>query len=159
MYRISTCVSRQLASTPLLRPRLPSPSTSRSTSSLPPRPSTSQFSGAYPPICSSSPLPIPPRASVFAALRRTFSSTPSRGGIRPYYGRQSYRRGAPNWRTKFDDLPENYIVLGLIGMNVVVYGAWAYGGELRRKYRDPSWLMALTNNFTTSKRNLMEGRV
>ncbi|BGP40283.1 hypothetical protein JCM10450v2_004263 [Rhodotorula kratochvilovae] len=108
--------------------------------------------------------PPPLRPATFASARRSFSSSALLRGIRPYYGRggrgSSYgRRRDPNWRDRIDDLPSQYIVYGLIGLNISVYLAWSYGQQLAIRFKDASWLRFLQCNFTVSWHNISQGRV
>lgn len=52
-----------------------------------------------------------------------------------------------------------WVVGGLIALNLAVYAAWKYGFELARRFRDPSWLRFLQDNFTVSWHNFTQGRV
>ncbi|GAA5824716.1 hypothetical protein JCM3770_003079 [Rhodotorula araucariae] len=110
------------------------------------------------------PRPSPLTSSPIAHARRTFASSAFVRGIRPYYGRggrgSSYgRRRDPNWRDRIDDIPAQYIVYGLIALNVAVYLAWSYGQQLALRFRDASWVRFLQRNFTVSWHNISQGRV
>ncbi|GAA5937513.1 hypothetical protein JCM3775_001250 [Rhodotorula graminis] len=105
-----------------------------------------------------------PASAAPPSSQRTFSSSALLRGIRPYYGRggggSSYgRRRDPSWRDRIDAVPGQYLVYGLIAVNVGVYGAWQYGNELALRFRDASWLKFLQRNFTVSWQNITSGRV
>lgn len=154
------------AFTRALASRLLSPATPRSLPAhlrLPATPPL-HFSSNLPLRLHSSPtaLPLSPSTPLrdYFRSQRPFSSSTSRSGIRSYYGQQrGGGRGGSGWRRKIDGVPNEWILYGIIGTNVVVYGAWTYGGQLALKYRDPSWLRLLNDNFTSSLRNLKEGRM
>ncbi|TNY19717.1 hypothetical protein DMC30DRAFT_399699 [Rhodotorula diobovata] len=115
-------------------------------SAAPPRPAAVAFAGAG------------------AGSRRAFASSAVARGIRPYYGRggrgSSYgRRRDPNWRDRIDAVPGQYLVYGLIAINVGVYLAWSYGNALALRFRDASWVRFLQRNFTVSWQNISQGRV
>ncbi|KAH8830245.1 hypothetical protein DL96DRAFT_1813323 [Flagelloscypha sp. PMI_526] len=56
-------------------------------------------------------------------------------------------------------VPSNHLIYWIIGINVVVLGAWQWGDRLLRYERDPKLLKWMYQNFTSSWRNLLEGRI
>lgn len=102
---------------------------------------------------SSSPKPL--------AIRPTYYQDRARGSGSRYGGGGRGRGGDPfsTLRARFDRLPAMWVLGGVIGLNVAVFAAWNYGGEVYRKYRDPAWLLFLNKNFTVSWNNFSSGRV
>lgn len=114
----------------------------------------------------------PPPSPFVALARRAFSVSPTRIlAMRPSYytrggsGGNSYGRGSGNrgpWGTlkdRIDRLPAMWVLGAVCGLNVAVFGAWNYGAEVYSKFRDPSWMIFLRKNFTTSWANFSSGRV
>ena len=120
--------------------------------------------------------------------RRGFSWTSWRRGPRPYYGGRgpSYTGGrtqssysVSSLRQRIDRLPHNVILYAIIGersgtvnatrpqsahrinagLNVAVFLMWQYGYSVLQQFRDPSYLRFMTNNFTSSWRNIQSGRL
>ncbi|KAK4054555.1 hypothetical protein OIV83_001049 [Microbotryomycetes sp. JL201] len=110
-----------------------------------------------------------PSTSMYSLLTiRSFFTSSRLSGPRSYY----YNRGSggggtggrgsssySSFKHKIDRLPSNYILFGIIGLNVSVFLAWQYGKSLLVQFRDPAWLKFLTDNFTVSWRNIQNGRL
>lgn len=102
------------------------------------------------------------------AEQRSFSSSAIFSGPRSYYyGGSTTGSGSggggggrkSGWRAKFDALSPNVILYSLIALNGGVFLLWQYSTSVYQQFRDPSWLRWMTNNFTSSWRNLSSGRV
>ncbi|GAA6034065.1 hypothetical protein JCM8097_000674 [Rhodosporidiobolus ruineniae] len=99
--------------------------------------------------------------------RRDFSTSTLRRAIRPYLGRgrsgTGYggygRRPPPGWKERIDRLPEMWVLIGLISLNVAVFLAWQYGTQVYQRFRDASIFRFMTRNFTVSWQNLTSGRI
>ncbi|KAH9963176.1 hypothetical protein BC827DRAFT_1129057 [Russula dissimulans] len=64
-------------------------------------------------------------------------------------------------RRSFDNIPPNYIVLGILGLNGVVFAAWSYATPYMQVGVPPSarWLKRwLLDNFINSYENIRRGR-
>ncbi|KAJ9105231.1 hypothetical protein QFC21_001596 [Naganishia friedmannii] len=51
-----------------------------------------------------------------------------------------------------------YVVYGLIGLNVAIYGLWQYANTSWSRFRDPSLYYWMTRNFIVSEANFAAGR-
>ena len=112
-----------------------------------------------------------PRGDALESVRtRQFSTSPTHSlAMRPSYYQgssgNSYGRGRrgqdpfSTLKARLDGLPGLWVLGSIIGLNVLVFGAWQYGGALLNRFRDPSWLIFLRKNFTTSWANVSSGRV
>lgn len=71
-------------------------------------------------------------------------------------GGQSWWR---NFRRRLDNLPPMYVVYGLIGINVAIYGLWQYAQTSWRRFKDPSLYYWMSRNFIVSEANFAAGRM
>lgn len=97
------------------------------------------------------------------STRRSFTNSAINKGPRSYYGGGASggrgRRPGGGWRAKIDAVSSNVILYSIIGLNVGVFLLWQYANSVYTQFRDPAWLRWMTNNFTSSWRNLSQGRV
>ena len=82
---------------------------------------------------------------------KTRSGYGGRGG-----GGQSWWQ---NFRRRLDNLPPMYVVYGLIGINVAIYGLWQYAQTSWQRFRDPSLYYWMSRNFIVSEANFAAGRM
>lgn len=113
------------------------------------------------PAAASSLTQRPTLASVYGTtFRRAFSQSP-RSRIRPQYyrdGRGSQSAGQ-TLRQRIDSIDPTFVLFAIIIANAVVYACWQYGQTVYQRFRDPSWLLFLQDNFTSSWRNISSGRM
>lgn len=64
-----------------------------------------------------------------------------------------------NFRRRLDSLPPMFVVYGLIGLNVAIYGLWQYAHTSWSRFRDPSLYYWMTRNFIVSEANFAAGRL
>jgi hypothetical protein len=91
------------------------------------------------------------RESYFQRPVKSRSAYSSGGG-----GGQSWWR---NFRRRLDNLPPMYVVYGLIGINVAIYGLWQYAQTSWRRFKDPSLYYWMSRNFIVSEANFAAGRM
>lgn len=97
--------------------------------------------------------------SLLAKNIRRFTTSP-RSSVKYYPTPAPVARPSFNsYKQRFNRLPENYIIYGLIAANLAVFGAWQWGQQKAVRFRDARWMDWLERNFTTSVRNLREGRM
>lgn len=79
------------------------------------------------------------------------------------FGRGGGSGGGNSWfrrfRRRLDSLPPMYVVYGLIGLNVAIYGLWQYAHTSWSRFRDPSLYYWMTRNFIVSEANFAAGRL
>ncbi|KAF8966393.1 hypothetical protein BDZ97DRAFT_1657675 [Flammula alnicola] len=89
-------------------------------------------------------------------LRRWFSSS-SRSSIRYHVP------PTPQQNRRFlgflDRIPQNAIFYGIIGLNSFVFVMWFMAAQKYKQERDPSAILWMQRNFTTSWENLTSGRI
>ncbi|KAH9062084.1 rhomboid-domain-containing protein [Lactarius vividus] len=92
---------------------------------------------------------------LFGATHRDALRHAPRGHWRPVGPFQRFRR-------RFDTIPPDYIIFGILGINGAVFAAWSYVQMFQgTSYRPPSaeWLTRwLKDNFINSYENLRNGR-
>ncbi|SCV72251.1 BQ2448_4945 [Microbotryum intermedium] len=112
---------------------------------------------------SSPPHASPSSSSSSPILRRLLhSSCPSHGPRSYYPSSQQPSRSPPRSSSlvrRLNSFSPNTILYALIALNLAVFLAWQYAHQVYQQYRDPSLLSNLQNNFTTSWRNITQGRV
>jgi hypothetical protein len=95
------------------------------------------------------------------ALRESYFQRPA-SKTRDAYGRGGGRGGGSWWqnfRERLDNLPPMYVVYGLIGVNVAIYGLWQYANTSWTRFRDPSLYYWMSRNFIVSEANFAAGRL
>ncbi|KDE09358.1 hypothetical protein MVLG_00672 [Microbotryum lychnidis-dioicae p1A1 Lamole] len=95
-------------------------------------------------------------------LRRLLHSSRTSHGPRSYYPSLQSPRSQPRSSSlvaRLNSFSPNTILYALVALNVAVFLAWQYAHQVYQQYRDPSLLRSLQNNFTTSWRNITQGRV
>ncbi|KIR28711.1 hypothetical protein I309_02203 [Cryptococcus deuterogattii LA55] len=119
---------------------------------------------------------LPPSSSIsnFLTKRSFTSSTKSliRSSYFPRGGRlggngYGYGGGGPQgpwaWftrlRRRIDRIPTMTLVYGLIGINGAVFLLWQYALSSAQRFRDPSLLYFLRNNFILNEVNVFSGRI
>ncbi|OXC86251.1 hypothetical protein C344_01428 [Cryptococcus neoformans AD1-7a] len=120
--------------------------------------------------------PLPQSLSVSSPLtKRSFNSS-TKSLIKSTYfprgGRSSgngygYGGGGPQgpwaWftrlRRRIDRIPTMTLVYGLIGINGAVFLLWQYALSSAQRFRDPSLLYFLRNNFILNEVNVFSGRI
>ena len=88
-------------------------------------------------------------------FQRPLSKTRSGYGGRGGGGRSWWQ----NFRRRLDNLPPMYVVYGLIGINVAIYGLWQYAQTSWQRFRDPSLYYWMSRNFIVSEANFAAGRM
>lgn len=95
------------------------------------------------------------------ALRESYFQRPA-SRTRDVYGRGGGGNGGSWWqnfRRRLDSLPPMYVVYGLIGVNVAIYGLWQYANTSWTRFRDPSLYYWMSRNFIVSEANFAAGRL
>ncbi|KAJ6599280.1 hypothetical protein DFH09DRAFT_1130627 [Mycena vulgaris] len=90
---------------------------------------------------------IPRRPSPFQCPRRLFSSSSSRRSYHPGYFRF------------LDDVPENTVFWGIIGLNGAVFAMSWWATKKLEVERNPSWYLWVHKHFYSSWQNLSAGRI
>ncbi|ODO02903.1 hypothetical protein I350_05745 [Cryptococcus amylolentus CBS 6273] len=109
-----------------------------------------------------------PQSSLSISKRLISSSPPS--AIRDrYYKRSSGgyygggNGGGSNWwsrvKQRLDRIPPMTLVYALIGINGGVYLLWQYALQSAQRFRDPTLLYFLRNNFILNEANVFAGRI
>ncbi|KAM0753091.1 rhomboid-domain-containing protein [Meredithblackwellia eburnea MCA 4105] len=115
-------------------------------------------------------IKLQPPHSIIPSLHRSrvrLFTASTRSEVRPtYYQRRGSRGGRGgnsgpwgSYKARFDQIPSNWVLYGVMGANILVFCGWQYGHQVYARFRDASWLIALQNNFTTSWRNISSGRI
>ncbi|KAF9550331.1 rhomboid-domain-containing protein [Agrocybe pediades] len=97
-----------------------------------------------------------------ASLRHWFSSSRSQFSSSSHSQLRYYARRPPPRRGLFsflDHIPENTIFYGIIGANATVFVMWYMSTQKYKQEGDPSAIFWMQQNFTSSWRNLVEGRI
>ncbi|KAI5450477.1 hypothetical protein NCC49_003098 [Naganishia albida] len=95
------------------------------------------------------------------ALRESYFQRPA-SRSRNVYGRGGGGNSGSWWqnfRRRLDSLPPMYVVYGLIGVNVAIYGLWQYANTSWTRFRDPSLYYWMSRNFIVSEANFAAGRL
>ncbi|KAI0092750.1 hypothetical protein BDY19DRAFT_983336 [Irpex rosettiformis] len=75
-------------------------------------------------------------------------------------GSSGYGNRGNSWRPSFQDrIPDNAIIWGILAVNGLVYLAWQRAIYDYKSLQDPTPYIWLRENFTTSAKNLREGRI
>ncbi|KAI3596780.1 serine protease family [Moniliophthora roreri] len=96
-----------------------------------------------------------PRSVNWIRLSWPLSQIPQVGGRTRHRGSS----GSGSRRSPLDNIPQNYVFYGIIGVNVAVFLAWQSAQAEAKHKHNMGPLVSMFNNFTSSWRNLSEGRV
>ncbi|KAJ3521380.1 hypothetical protein NM688_g9023 [Phlebia brevispora] len=92
-------------------------------------------------------------SSVWRATHRSGGS--SRNGFRPPRPRGPWQR----FRDAFNSIPNNVIFWSIMVINGCVYMSWQFAHAQYTGARDPSYILWMRDNFTTSMENFRAGRL
>ncbi|KAJ7431320.1 hypothetical protein B0H11DRAFT_2313513 [Mycena galericulata] len=76
---------------------------------------------------------------------------------RPFYS--SFRRSSQGYFRFLDQVPENTVFWGIIGLNVGVFGMSWWARKKLEVERDPSMYLWMQKHFMSNWKNLSEGRI
>ncbi|KAG9045021.1 hypothetical protein FS837_007155 [Tulasnella sp. UAMH 9824] len=96
--------------------------------------------------------------NTLAQMRSSYYGGGSRGGGGYYSGGRG-NGFFNNFRRRINGIPPDMVFYGIMGINGAVFALWWYASESWKKFRDPSLYRWMLDNFTTSTRNLLQGRV
>ncbi|KAG8775559.1 hypothetical protein FRC12_001419 [Ceratobasidium sp. 428] len=108
------------------------------------------------------PITKSPILTLTRGLRSALERSPIRRisrPLRPPFGSSSGNGFVARWRRRIDNTNPDLIFYTIIGINGVVFMAWAWGHENLQKFRDPGPLVFMYKNFTTSLQNVLDGRI
>ena len=86
----------------------------------------------------------------------TYASGPYRGRVPPSTSSASLLSST---RRRLNRLNGGTIVFYMIGLNLAIFGVWAYAQANLERFRDGRLLATMLRNFSLSERNLREGRM
>ncbi|KAG8701925.1 hypothetical protein FRC08_003814 [Ceratobasidium sp. 394] len=110
----------------------------------------------------STPATKSPILTLTRGLRSALERTPVRRisrPLRPPFGNNSGDGFVARWRRRIDNTNPDLIFYAIVGINGTVFLMWAWGHENLQKFRDPAPLVFMYKNFTTSLKNVMDGRI
>lgn len=64
-----------------------------------------------------------------------------------------------HYKNQIDRFNSMNLVYALIALNLSVFASWSYYGSIAQRFRDNTGLVFMNNHFTSSLRNLKEGRM